>query len=593
VDFSVPPQTESVRPGEAAEVACNESAIALPGTAAALSPGRRLPGKWQSLRILALSDLDGIWRSWLCRGFLLVSALLTLLELKGLQAEQRVASQMLETVYATYLVVWMHGVIFIAGGALAREQDCLNDAIISRGITRGEYLGGKLAARSFAILAMIGFVLLPASFWAIRQDKLIRNEGGYVTSNARNTKVEAWEPKKVFAGTDGAITEKSVEVGDAVHVGDVLAQLDDRPLFDQLETERRAEENARNEVNNANRRFDDAKRAVVQAEDALGRAERALIAKDLLSKSEQWDRETEVRSRQRDLKNTENQLRVAEDAIKAVERTVENAQARVRDARKHLGYATITAPLSGYVTEVQVQTAQHVSLGTHLFTIAPLDEYQVRVPIYRFEEFKRLKPGLKAYIRIEDTEFTGAIDRLGVTTQPDRWGRDSNYAVVRFKGGGKLGLLGLNADVRLVLPPREERTNRAMALLNALTGHGVDDLESRTASVTTGWMFIGLGKVFGCACLMVTLTLLALVLFRNTLMSVLAVIGLWHVSNLLFDFAGLPALSYLEMVRTMDKVLGGIANPMDEVKSLAWLFGFAVVFGLGALGVFIARDPAK
>jgi multidrug resistance efflux pump len=519
--------------------------------------------------------------------------LATVLELKAMQAEHKVASQMLETVYATYLLIWMHGVIFIAGGALAREADCLNDAILCRGVTRGEYITGKLAARCLAILVMIGGILLPTSFWAIRQDKLVRTADGYVASAARNTRVEAWDPKKVFAGVGGTIKEMSLQVGDFVRSGDVLALLDDRNIFDELENERRGEENARNDVNNARRRFEEAKRSVAQAEDALVRAERGLIAKDLLSKSEQADRETDIRARKRDLKNAESQLRVAEDAIPVAERAVENAQARVREARKRLGHATVIVPVSGYVTEVLVQSAQYVGMGTQLFTIAPLDEFQVRVPVYSFDEFKRLKTGLTAYVRIEHTEYKGVIERLGATTQPDRWGRDSNFAVVRFKGDGALGLLGLNADVRLTLPPPKERPNQATALLNALTGRGVDDLQSRTASVTTGWMLLGLGKVIGCASLLVTVTLATLALFRNTLIAILSVIGLWHISNLLFDFAGLRELSYLEMVRTMDKVLGGIAKPTDELTALAWLFGLAAAFGALAIALFVSRDPPR
>jgi multidrug resistance efflux pump len=554
---------------------------------------RRQPGRWAAVRLLAWADLDAIWRSWLCRGFLLASGLLTVLALKGMQAEQKVASQMLEALYVTYLLIWMHGVIFIAGGALAREQDCLNDAILSRGVNRGEYLGGKLVARCLAVLLMIGGVLLPASLWAIRQDKLVRTEAGQVASQARNARIEAWDPQKIFAGTDGTIVKLSVEVGDAVQAGDVLVVLDDRQLFDLLETERRAEENARNEVGNAQRRYEDAQRAVAQAEDALARAERALIGKDLLSKIEQADRETDVRARKRDLQNAENLLRVAQDAIAPAERVVENAQARVREARKRLGYTTVTAPLSGYVTERNVHPAQHVGLGMQLLTVARLDEYQIRVPVYEYDEFKRLRPGLAAYIKVGDTEFVGKIDRLGATTQEDRWGRTSNYAIVRFQGKGTLGLLGLNADARIVLPPPETKPNRVATLIHSLTGHGEDDLESRTASVTLGWMAIALGKVLGCACFLVMLTLLLLVLSRSPLIAILGAVGLWHVSNLLFDFAGLPELSYLEMVRTMDKVLGGIANWQDESLALAWLYGISVALGAAAVGLFIARDPAK
>jgi multidrug efflux pump subunit AcrA (membrane-fusion protein) len=148
---------------------------------------------------------------------------------------------------------------------------------------------------------------------------------------------------------------------------------------------------------------------VAQVQDALERAERSLMAKDLLSRFEQADRETDIRSRKRDLQTAENQLRIAQDAIAAAERNVQNIQARVREARKRLGYATITAPLSGYVTELLVQNAQHVPLGGHLLTIARLDEFQVGVPIYDFDEFKRLKTGLTARILVGRPSSRGPL----------------------------------------------------------------------------------------------------------------------------------------------------------------------------------------
>jgi hypothetical protein len=91
----------------------------------------------------------------------------------------------------------------------------------------------------------------------------------------------------------------------------------------------------------------------------------------------------------------------------------------------------------------------------------------------------------------------------------------------------------------------------------------------------------------------VTLTLLLLVLSRSSLIAILCAIGVWHVSNLFFDFAGLPELSYLEMVRTMDKVLGGVATLGEELTSLAWLYGIAAALAALALALFVARDPPK
>jgi hypothetical protein len=253
----------------------------------------------------------------------------------------------------------------------------------------------------------------------------------------------------------------------------------------------------------------------------------------------------------------------------------------------------MTSPISGVVIEALVQEGQRVGRGEHLFTVAPLYEYQLTVPIFDLREFQRLEEGLTAYVTIQGTEFTGTVDRLGATTQESRYGIRSNLVIVRFRSEEAQGLLGRNADVRIVLPPRESETSTAGALLNTITGRGKDDAETRTASVTHEWMAIALLKLVGCACLLISLSLLASVLTRNALVGILSVTGIWHISNLLFDFAGLPQLSYLEISRTMDKVLAGVANMGDELVAIAWLFGIAAALAGLTVVAFISRDPVR
>lgn len=551
------------------------------------------PSRWRTVFILVQGDLSSMARSWLVRGFFLISAIITVLQLKGMQANKDVASQMLEAVYSMYILIWMHAVVFIAGGALAREQDCLGDAILSRGITRGEYMGSKLVARCFATVFLIALILLPASFWAMRQDKLVRTDTGFLSAKAEGIKVEAWEPKKVFSEIDGTILKMEVEIGDSVQAGQVLALIDDRRYFDDLENDRRAEQDAVNELDNAHRRAENARRLVSQAEEAMGRAERGLLAKDLFSKLEQADKAADLRIRKRELTNAENDMRVAQDNILKAERAVATARSKVLTARKRLSHTTIVAPVSGFITERPMQASQNAGVGGHICTVAPLDDYQLRVPVYNFKEFQRLKTNYDAFITIRGTEYKGKVERLGAMTEADRWGRQSNYGIVRFRGEGTLGLMGLDAAVRIALPPSEKPADRATAILNTLTGRNQDDLNSRTASVTTVWMLIALGKVLGCACFLVTLTLFFVVVFRNSLIAILSTIGFWHISNLIFDFAGLPSLSYLEIVRTMDKVLGGIATITEELATLGWLGAFAASLAALSLVVFISKDPQK
>ncbi len=199
-----------------------------------------------------------------------------------------------------------------------------------------------------------------------------------------------------------------------------------------------------------------------------------------------------------------------------------------------------------------------------------------------------MEEGLKTLIKIQKTEFEGTVHRIGATTAAQGDGAKKNFVIVR-----KLGLLGLDADVRIVMPPREEESTMAGALLDTVTGRGKDDIETKTTSVTTPWMLLCLSKVVGCAFLLIALSMLTAVVTRNALIAILGVTGMWHISNLIFDFVGLPELSYFEMVRTMDKVLTGVASVGDELAAIAWLFGIAAAFAGLTVAAFISRDPPK
>jgi hypothetical protein len=47
------------------------------------------------------------------------------------------------------------------------------------------------------------------------------------------------------------------------------------------------------------------------------------------------------------------------------------------------------------------------------------------------------------------------------------------------------------------------------------------------------------------------------------------------------------------MTATMEKVLGGVAKPGNELITLAWLFGLAAAFGVLSAALFVSRDPPK
>ena len=70
--------------------------------------------------------------------------------------------------------------------------------------------------------------------------------------------------------------------------------------------------------------------------------------------------------------------------------------------------------------EPAVQSSAAAILAETDRTVARLDEYLIRVPIYELEIFQSLTVGLPARIRVQEVELEGTVARLSPTTQaPD------------------------------------------------------------------------------------------------------------------------------------------------------------------------------
>ena len=108
-----------------------------------------------------------------------------------------------------------------------------------------------------------------------------------------------------------------------------------------------------------------------------------------------------------------------------------------------------------------------------------------------------------------------------------------------LEGNGTLGLLGMPADVKAdpafaqgAAQPRHRYPERAdwpqIRRIRHAEHFGYDGLDADRPPERSAWA--------PPICL-VTLTLTALMLFRNALVAILSVVGLYHISNLLFDFS--------------------------------------------------------
>ena len=116
-------------------------------------------------------------------------------------------------------------------------------------------------------------------------------------------------------------------------------------------------------------------------------------------------------------KAREGQIPITEATYKSALANVERAKAALEQAELNLAYTTITAPISGQVTQKTVNLGQYVSPGELLFTIVPLDK------VFVFANFKEtqmahVRPGQRAEVFVDTygRSFDGVVDSVAGAT---------------------------------------------------------------------------------------------------------------------------------------------------------------------------------
>jgi len=124
-------------------------------------------------------------------------------------------------------------------------------------------------------------------------------------------------------------------------------------------------------------------------------------------------------------KAREQQVPITEATYKSAQAAVERSKALLDQAELNLGYTTITAPISGQVTQKTVNLGQYVIPGNLLFTLVPLDQ------IYSPQTSRKLKwrtcaPGrARGFMSIPTT----AISTVSWTPLPARPARARRFCL--------------------------------------------------------------------------------------------------------------------------------------------------------------------
>jgi RND family efflux transporter MFP subunit len=216
----------------------------------------------------------------------------------------------------------------------------------------------------------------------------------------------------VRAQVGGSVVQTTLEEGQPVRKGAVLARIEARDLLDASASAAVAVSSAEN--------------ALKLAESERQRTEK-LVSGGALA--------------QRDLENARNAVANAESQLAA-------ARARAASARAQVADLTVTAPIAGVVSDKAVNTGDVVAPGAALYTIIDPSSMRLEASVPS-EQIGGLRPGAAVNFTVRGYEgqtFTGKIDRISPAADPAT--RQVPIFVSLPNVGGRL-IAGLYAEGRV------------------------------------------------------------------------------------------------------------------------------------------------
>ncbi len=185
--------------------------------------------------------------------------------------------------------------------------------------------------------------------------------------------------------TLGRMVSRKVEVGDLVHKGDVLAEID--PLTLQL-----AVKSAQAELRNAQAQFENATTTELRKRKLVQNSAASIADYDL-----------------------------AEQQLKSAAANVAKATASLAKSHEQLGYAQLRAEFDGVVTATSAETGQTISAGQPILKLARLEQRDVivDVPEAQFNRV-RLDDRFNVDLQLDNRiQATGVVREIAPQADPN------------------------------------------------------------------------------------------------------------------------------------------------------------------------------
>ena len=282
----------------------------------------------------------------------------------------------------------------------------------------------KLSGKKSVVILIAVAVLLGAGL-AIRHYLWGEEKMTYITATAERMDLEenvlasgileAFKTVAVGAQVSGQLKTLHAALGDKVHKGDLLAEID--PVLQQNTLK---DSQAQVENLQAQKR---SRQAMLKEYDLSYKRQVQMVARDAAPRA--------------DLESAQALLESTRQDIIALEAQIKKAVIAVDTAKANLGYTLISAPMDGIVISIDTEEGQTVvstQTATTILTLADLDTITVKAKISE-ADITKVSPGMTAYFTLLGDVDTRYYSKLrAIEPGPDDSSTSSSGSAVYYNG---------------------------------------------------------------------------------------------------------------------------------------------------------------